>query len=92
MDITYNICISGLPLIIIFKYIFFFSVSKLLRIAADYDRVKQQNVELQLAYDQRTREASYMREQMANLLLEIQPLRSVKVSRLVFLFCFSISC
>lgn len=54
---------------------------KLLRIAADYDRVKQQNVELQLAYDQRTREASYMREQMANLLLEIQPLRK-KISTL----------
>ncbi|XP_063608920.1 uncharacterized protein LOC134783075 [Penaeus indicus] len=54
---------------------------KLLHIVADFEREKQQNMELQMAYDQRTREASFTREQMANLLLEIQPLRK-KISTL----------
>lgn len=66
----------------------FFFVSKLLHIVADYEREKQQNMELQLAYDQRTREASFTREQMANLLLEIQPLRSVKINHLVIIFFY----
>ncbi|XP_071544945.1 uncharacterized protein [Panulirus ornatus] len=51
------------------------NTDKLLHIVADYEREKQHNVELQLAYDQRTRESSYIREQMANLLLEVEPLR-----------------
>ncbi|XP_047489133.1 centromere-associated protein E-like [Penaeus chinensis] len=54
---------------------------KLLHIVADFEREKQQNMELQMAFDQRTREASFAREQMANLLMEIQPLRE-KISTL----------
>ncbi|XP_069957161.1 uncharacterized protein [Cherax quadricarinatus] len=52
------------------------NTDKFLHIVADYEREKQRNVELQLTYDQRSRECSYIREQMANLLLEVEPLRA----------------
>ncbi|XP_064112061.1 uncharacterized protein LOC135219326 isoform X2 [Macrobrachium nipponense] len=48
---------------------------KFLHIAVDYEREKQRNVELQLAYDQRTRDSTYVREQMTSLLLDFEPLK-----------------
>ncbi|XP_045621540.2 uncharacterized protein PF3D7_1120600 isoform X1 [Procambarus clarkii] len=51
------------------------NTDKFLHIVADYERERQHNVELQLAYDQRSRETSYLRDSMANLLLEVEPLR-----------------
>ncbi|KAK7082595.1 hypothetical protein SK128_022951 [Halocaridina rubra] len=48
---------------------------KLLRIAQDYQRAKQHNVELQLAFDQRSRELTFFREQMTNLMLKLEPLK-----------------
>ncbi|XP_068217005.1 repetitive organellar protein-like isoform X2 [Palaemon carinicauda] len=48
---------------------------KFLHIVVDYEREKQRNVELQLAYDQRTRDSAYVREQMTSLLLEVEPLK-----------------
>ncbi|KAG7171005.1 hypothetical protein Hamer_G012581 [Homarus americanus] len=51
------------------------NTDKLLHIVTEYEREKERNVNLQLAYDQRSREYSYIHEQMTNLLLEVEPLR-----------------
>ncbi|KAB7496368.1 hypothetical protein Anas_02254 [Armadillidium nasatum] len=51
------------------------NVDKVLHIITEFEREKQKNLELQLAYDQRSREWSQQQEQLINLLTEVQPLR-----------------
>ncbi|XP_050699191.1 uncharacterized protein LOC126986838 [Eriocheir sinensis] len=47
----------------------------LLHVAADYKRQKQRCLQLQMSLDQQSRECGEMREQLTNLLLEMNPLR-----------------
>merc|ERR1711874_779251 len=51
------------------------NTDKLLRIITELEQEKKKYVELQLAYDSRSREWTYTSDQYAQLLLEVQPLK-----------------
>lgn len=63
--------------LIIFVFVLIcFLNSKLLHVVQELEREQQRHLDLQLAYDNRTREWRYQQEQLVHLLQEANPLRS----------------